>query len=187
MVLLYNMLKVILISALLQKPRSRNTLLNGLQHGTLIANPVWRSSLPKSRENGMKVSHHNKRKHQRLVTDDTIHLFIYSFICQHWMPFSVVSSKAWHQGFNNETALCLMIESMEEYSQVNHIWRVSNYRDTEDTGESDNNYRLPFKKMHILNIQKFSVQLQMFPGPSDIHPQTTKYYQSQNIWFMKSH
>lgn len=40
MILLYNMLKVILISALLQKPRSINTLLNGLQHGTLIANPI---------------------------------------------------------------------------------------------------------------------------------------------------
>lgn len=40
MSLLYNMLKVILISALLQKPRSINTLLNGLLHGTLIENPI---------------------------------------------------------------------------------------------------------------------------------------------------
>lgn len=38
---------------------------------------------PSQGENGMKGPRHNKRKHQTLVTDDTIHLFIYSLVCQH--------------------------------------------------------------------------------------------------------
>lgn len=117
-----------------------------------------------------------------LATDDTVHLFILSTI--HSFIHLLINTEClfctkywvWYQGFNSKSHIWSWLKSSEEYSQVNHIWRRSNYRDIGDIGESENNYRLPSKKMHILIILKFSIQFQRFQGPSNIHHRPLKYY-----------
>lgn len=101
----------------------------------------------------------------------------YLLIHQHRVPFAVLCTEL-GTGVLTVNKICVSswLEPSVGYSEINHIWRRSNYRDIEAIGGFGNNYRLPSKKMHILIMPKFSVQFQRFLRFSNTHPQTTKYY-----------